>query len=178
MGFAAAQPILRSCSMHQNASFVTHQSADLLVANGIVITMDAERRILRGSVAVTGDRIAAIIPSGEPTPAARHTVDASRHIVIPGLVNAHDHLRNLTPGVRLAAGLKLDDYLRSSVVAAATYDARGLSAERVARLRAASSAAAAPRLSIMRIRIRARVSTARCWRHTGSPASAGITPAA
>ncbi len=87
-------------------------NADLLIANGILIPVDAERRILRGSVAVTGDRISAIVPAGEPTPPARRTIDASRHVVIPGLVDAHDHLRNLTPGVRLAAGLKLDDYLR------------------------------------------------------------------
>lgn len=87
-------------------------TADLLIANGILITVDAERRILRGSVAVTGDRISAIVPAGEKAPPARRIIDASRHVVIPGLVDAHDHLRNLTPGVRLAAGLKLDDYLR------------------------------------------------------------------
>jgi cytosine/adenosine deaminase-related metal-dependent hydrolase len=93
-------------------SFVSNQPADVLIANGILITLDAERRILRGSVAVAGDRIAAIIPAGECLPPARRTIDASRHLVIPGLVNAHDHLRNLTPGVRLATGLKLDGYLR------------------------------------------------------------------
>ncbi|HEY3189750.1 MAG TPA: hypothetical protein VGJ70_19830, partial [Solirubrobacteraceae bacterium] len=67
--------------------------ADLLVADGILITLDAGRRILRGSVAVTGDRISAIVPAGQTLPAARRTIDASRHVVIPGLVNAHDHLR-------------------------------------------------------------------------------------
>src|SRR5215471_19577259 len=87
-------------------------TADLLIENGILITVDPERRILRGSVAVTDGRIAAIVPAGGQTPAARRTIDASHHVVIPGLVDAHDHLRNLTPGVRLAAGLKLDDYLR------------------------------------------------------------------
>jgi cytosine/adenosine deaminase-related metal-dependent hydrolase len=87
-------------------------TADVLVANGLLVTVDGARRILRGSIAVTGDRISAIVPAGEPTPPARRTIDASRHAVIPGLVNAHDHLRNLTPGVRLATGLKLDDYLR------------------------------------------------------------------
>ncbi len=89
-----------------------NDTVDLLVTNGILVTVDAGRRILRGSVAVTGDRISAIVPAGDPTPAARRTIDASRHVVIPGLVNAHDHLRNLTPGVRVAAGLTLDDYLR------------------------------------------------------------------
>ena len=87
--------------------------ADLLIANGIVITVDSERRVLRASVAVTGERISAIVPAGEALPPARRTIDASRHLVIPGLVDAHDHLRNLAPGVRLATGLKLDDYLRA-----------------------------------------------------------------
>jgi 5-methylthioadenosine/S-adenosylhomocysteine deaminase len=87
-------------------------TADVLIANGVLVTVDSARRVLRGSIAVTGDRISAIVPAGEPAPPARRTIDASRHVVIPGLVDAHDHLRNLTPGVRLAAGLKLDDYLR------------------------------------------------------------------
>lgn len=87
-------------------------TVDLLVANGILITVDDGRRILRGSVAVSGDRISAIVPAGERLPEARHTIDASRHLVIPGLVNAHDHLRNLTPGVPLATGLRLDEYLK------------------------------------------------------------------
>jgi 5-methylthioadenosine/S-adenosylhomocysteine deaminase len=87
-------------------------SADLLISNGILITLDGQRRMLRGSVAITADRISAIVPAGEPAPPARRTIDASRHVVIPGLVDAHDHLRNLTPGVALATGLKLDDYLR------------------------------------------------------------------
>jgi cytosine/adenosine deaminase-related metal-dependent hydrolase len=88
-------------------------TADLLISNGVLITMDPERRLLRGSVAVTGDRITAIVTPGEKSPAARRTIDASRHLVIPGLIDAHDHLRNLTPGVRVAAGLKLDEYLRA-----------------------------------------------------------------
>jgi len=87
--------------------------ADLLIANGIVLTMDAQRRILRGAVAITGDRISAIVPTGEPVPEAARTMDAAGHAVIPGLINVHDHLRNLAPGVSVAAGLKLDAYLRA-----------------------------------------------------------------
>jgi cytosine/adenosine deaminase-related metal-dependent hydrolase len=91
----------------------TAGEVDVLVANGLVVSMDGERRILRGSIAITGDRIAAVVPAGEKAPPARRTIDASRHVVVPGLIDAHDHLRNLTPGVRVAAGLKLDAYLRA-----------------------------------------------------------------
>jgi cytosine/adenosine deaminase-related metal-dependent hydrolase len=88
--------------------------ADLLITNGIVVTMDAERRILRGAVAVTGDRISAVLPAGAgPLPQAARTIDASGHAVIPGLINMHDHLRNLAPGVSVASDLKLDAYLRA-----------------------------------------------------------------
>ena len=88
--------------------------ADLLITNGIIVTMDARRRILRGAVAITGDRITAVLPAGEgPPPQATRTIDASGHAVIPGLINVHDHLRNLAPGVSVAAGLKLDAYLRA-----------------------------------------------------------------
>ena len=89
-------------------------NADLLITNGLIVTMDAERRILRGAVAVTGDRIGAIVPAGEgPLPPATRTLDASGQAIIPGLINAHDHLRNLAPGVSVASGLKLDAYLRA-----------------------------------------------------------------
>ena len=88
--------------------------ADLLITNGIIVTMDAQRRILRGAVAVTGDRISAVLPAGEgPLPETARTIDASGHAVIPGLINVHDHLRNLSPGVSVASGLKLDAYLRA-----------------------------------------------------------------
>ncbi len=78
--------------------------ADLLFTNGLLVTMDAQRRILRGAVAVAGGRISAVVPDGEgPLPPATRTVDASGHAIIPGLINAHDHLRNLAPGVSVAA---------------------------------------------------------------------------
>jgi cytosine/adenosine deaminase-related metal-dependent hydrolase len=89
-------------------------NVDLLIANAIVVTMDKDRRIFRGAVAVKGNRIAALLPEElGPVPEAARTIDAAGHAVIPGLINVHDHLRNLAPGVSVAAGLKLDAYLRA-----------------------------------------------------------------
>ena len=68
---------------------------DLLVAGDVVVTMDDERRVLAdGAVVVSGDRIvavghvsdmAALAPDAEP-------VGGAGHLVLPGLINAHQHL--------------------------------------------------------------------------------------
>lgn len=80
---------------------------DLLVKGGTVVTMDGEMRILEGaSIAIRGERIDAIIPRGQPLPAARETIDATGRLVIPGLVNTHGHvpmvlLRGLADDMKL-----------------------------------------------------------------------------
>ena len=66
----------------------------LVVANGIVVTMDGAGRILSpGSVAIRDNEIVAV-----DTPAAidaqyrgRERIDATGHIVLPGLINTHTH---------------------------------------------------------------------------------------
>lgn len=70
-------------------------SCDLLLRNGLVITMDAERRIYRsGAVAITGSRIAAVGGDAELMTRfeARQTLDAGGGIVHPGFIDAHNHI--------------------------------------------------------------------------------------
>ena len=68
--------------------------ADILITNGIVVTMDPSRRVIDdGAVAITGDRITDIGTTAEIM--ARHNaptmIDASRQIVMPGFIDAHAH---------------------------------------------------------------------------------------
>ncbi len=73
---------------------MARKRCDLLVSNGVVITMNRKREIIkRGSVAVSDGRILEvgsdrrIMERYEP----EETVDARGRIVMPGLVNTHTH---------------------------------------------------------------------------------------
>ncbi|MEE9208392.1 MAG: amidohydrolase family protein [Gemmatimonadota bacterium] len=91
------------------------EAVDVLIRDGIVVTLDDEDRILRGSVAVQDGRIVAVGPTEELDAAveAGKTLDARERIVLPGLIDMHNHLRDLAPGLPVGQGLKLDDYLRA-----------------------------------------------------------------
>ena len=67
----------------------------ILLRHGTIITLDAQRRIIKeGSLFIEGDQISAV---GTDTDVARqHTtadyvIDASHHIILPGLINSHCH---------------------------------------------------------------------------------------
>src|SRR5262249_6938631 len=70
------------------------EPVDLVVRNGTVVTVDAQRRVIpQGAVAVAGGRIVAVGPASEIDARyrGREVLDAGGGIVIPGLVNAHTH---------------------------------------------------------------------------------------
>ncbi len=83
-----------------------------LIRNGYVVTMNPERETFDGGfVAVSDGRIEAVGPaSALPEKSYEETLDASGMIVLPGLVNMHQHhWYNLFKG--LCDGMVLEDYM-------------------------------------------------------------------
>jgi 5-methylthioadenosine/S-adenosylhomocysteine deaminase len=70
------------------------RQVSLIVTGGTVVTMDGARRVLPdGAVAIEGDSIVAVDTSAaiEARFTASTRVEASRQVVLPGLVNTHGH---------------------------------------------------------------------------------------
>src|SRR4029450_2243053 len=68
------------------------RQVDLVIANGIVVTGDAQRPVVeRGSVATDGNSIAAVGPADQIAKEfrGRTTIDAAGRVVMPGLINTH-----------------------------------------------------------------------------------------
>jgi len=85
------------------------QSADLILTNGIVLTMnEAFDRFSPGAVAISDDQIVAVGPAEQIHQAytAAETVNCTGQVIAPGLINGHTHapmtlLRGLADDLRL-----------------------------------------------------------------------------
>jgi len=69
--------------------------ADILIKNGLVVTMNPRRQVFdKGAVVVKNKRIVAVGKSSELEKqySAERVIDASKKIVLPGLVDCHVHL--------------------------------------------------------------------------------------
>lgn len=67
---------------------------DILILDGIIITMDSQRRIIEdGAIAIDGDRIVdvGISKELEAKHCAKKLIDASHKVVMPGLIDGHGH---------------------------------------------------------------------------------------
>jgi len=68
---------------------------DLLIVDTMLVTMDAERRIVTdGALAVSGDTIVAVGKSDDLRRdySAGETIDGRRFVITPGSVNTHVHV--------------------------------------------------------------------------------------
>ena len=92
-------------------------TADLIIHNGTLITMDLQRRIIpHGAVAVKNDTIVAVGTSAEilQEHTAHQTIDAQGCAILPGFINGHTHVAmTLFRGV--ADDLALEDWLHNHI---------------------------------------------------------------
>jgi 8-oxoguanine deaminase len=88
----------------------------IILKNAMVLaTMDETRREMKGgSVLLRGARIAQVFAAGETLPEADETLDCSRHVVLPGLINTHHHMyQSLTRAVPAAQDADLFHWLKA-----------------------------------------------------------------
>jgi 5-methylthioadenosine/S-adenosylhomocysteine deaminase len=94
---------------------MTPTQVDLLIRNGVVITMDVDRTILYdGAVAIKNGRIVAVGPTDSLAArySAGQTIDARHRAVLPGLIDTHHHfLQNFLKGT--PDNLELVDWIEN-----------------------------------------------------------------
>jgi 5-methylthioadenosine/S-adenosylhomocysteine deaminase len=80
----------------------------ILLKNGLIITQDQKRRILRGSVLIHDDKIQQI--GKEINESVEISIDCSKCLILPGLINTHTHISmNLMRSI--ADDVDLDSFL-------------------------------------------------------------------
>ena len=88
----------------------------LLVKNAeVIVTMDSDRRELRGSsLYIRGNQVEQIGPAADLPREADEVIDLTGHVVIPGLVNTHHHMfQSLTRAIPAAQDAELFGWLRT-----------------------------------------------------------------
>lgn len=81
--------------------------ADLVIASGLVVNSFGSRA---AHVVVDGGRISAVLDASDPVPAADRVLDATGRAVIPGGVDGHCHIAQVTGPFRT-----IDDYASTSI---------------------------------------------------------------
>jgi 5-methylthioadenosine/S-adenosylhomocysteine deaminase len=87
--------------------------ADMLIVHGLLVTFDQNEAIIKdGAIAITGGEISGVGQTAELLARfqARKTIDASNHLVMPGLINTHTHSA-MTLFRGLADDLQLEPWL-------------------------------------------------------------------
>jgi 5-methylthioadenosine/S-adenosylhomocysteine deaminase len=67
-------------------------STTVALRGGLVVTQDEKRRVFRGDVLISGDRV--LKADRKVSERAEIEVDASRFLVAPGFINLHTHVAN------------------------------------------------------------------------------------
>ncbi|MCI4336497.1 MAG: amidohydrolase family protein [Thermoplasmata archaeon] len=65
-------------------------SAPTVFRDALLVTQDAQRRVLRGDLRIDGDRITQV--GGTAPTEGAHVLDARRFAIVPGFVNTHGHV--------------------------------------------------------------------------------------
>ena len=96
---------------------MTPEHTLLITHAEVLVTMDADRRELRGaSLRLRSGQIESIRPAGAmpPDTGADEVIDARGHAVLPGLVNTHHHMvQSLTRAIPAAQNAELFGWLKT-----------------------------------------------------------------